>query len=288
MLKTLPANAPAEEIERVLDEDGCIVLENAVDLEIVNRIVDDLAVIFDKAHYGQGLFVGFKTKRLGSILKKSGVSFHMLMSKPVLAAMQHQLGPYCERFQVNLTQAIRIYPGEQAQFLHRDDELFPCKGFQGELMSNALWALDDFTHENGGTQLVPGSHKWEREREPAPDEIVHAEMKRGSVLIYRGSLIHGGGENMSVAPRSGIIFSYNLGWLRQGENQYLAYPPDLARYLPRAAQELIGYTVHRPNLGQYECCNPGELLTQHWRPDEYRSFDFLTREQEELAKSLTA
>ena len=288
MLKTLNASAPAEDIAKILDEDGCIVLKDAIDKHIVGRIIDDLAVIFDKAHYGEGLFVGFKTKRLGSILKKSGVSLHMLMNKPVLASMQHQLGLYCERFQLNLTQAIRIYPGERAQFLHRDDELFPCKGFQGELMSNALWALDDFTIENGATQLVPGSHKWERDREPQPHEIARGEMQKGSVLIYRGSLIHGGGENVSKAPRSGLVFSYNLGWLRQGENQYLAYPPELAKYLPRAAQELIGYTVHRPNLGQYECCNPGELLTQFWRPDEYRSFDFLTREQEELAKSLTA
>jgi ectoine hydroxylase-related dioxygenase (phytanoyl-CoA dioxygenase family) len=288
MLKTLPASAPYEEIAKVLDEDGCLVLKDAIDRHIVDRVIDDLTVIFNKAHFGEGLFVGYKTKRLGSILKKSGISFHMLMSKPVLAAMEHQLGPYCERFQVNLTQAIQIYPGERAQFLHRDDELFPCKGFQGELMSNALWALEDFTRENGATQLVPGSHKWVRDREPQPHEIVQAEMKKGSVLIYRGSLIHGGGENISSAPRAGLVFSYNLGWLRQGENQYLAYPPQLAQYLPRAAQELIGYTVHRPNLGQYECCDPRELLTQNWKPDEYRSCDFLTREQEELAKSLTA
>nr|RAV93353.1 hypothetical protein DBT53_10375 [Aerococcus mictus] len=181
-----------------------------------------------------------------------------------------------------------IHPGERAQILHRDDELFPCREFAGEMMANALWALSDFTAENGGTQLVPGSHKWPRDRAPEPHEIVQAEIKAGTVLIYRGSLLHGGGANRARAPRTGLIFSYNLGWLRQGENQYLAYPPEFARYLPKAAQELIGYTIHRPNLGQHECSDPQRLLTRFWREDEFNAYDFLTPEQEQLAATHAA
>ena len=199
--------------------------------------------------------------------------------------MEHLLLPYCERFQLNLSQAISIHPHEQAQVLHRDDELFPVKGFTGELMANTLWALTDFTVENGATQVVVGSHKWEREREPEPHEIVSAEMKKGSALVYRGSLLHGGGANRSQSPRSGLIFSYNLGWLRQGENQYLAYPPEIAKYLPDPVQQLIGYSVHRPNVGQYECSDPQQLLNANYKPGRLQSFDFLTPEQEELAKA---
>ena len=79
-----------------------------------------------------------------------------------------------------------------------------------------------------------------------------------------------------------------LGWLRQGENQYLAYPPEVAKYLPMPVQELIGYTVHRPNLGQYECSDPQRLLTGFWRDNEFNAYDFLTPEQEQLAKTYAA
>lgn len=288
MLKTIPACASREQIAAILDEDGCVVIENLVDERIVDRIAGELGAVLDRANYGQGLFVGYRTKRLGSILKKSGVSFHMMTAKPVLDAMGHLLLPYCERFQLNLSQAVSIHPGEQAQILHRDDELFPCRAFEGEMMANALWALTDFTVENGGTQLAPGSHKWPRDRLPEPHDIVQAEMKAGSVLIYRGSLLHSGGANRSQAPRTGLIFSYNLGWLRQGENQYLAYPPEVAKYLPAPVQELIGYTVHRPNLGQYECSDPQRLLTGLWRENEFNAYDFLTPEQEQLAKTYAA
>lgn len=285
MLKTVSASASREQIAAILDEDGCVVIENLVEETVIDRVTNDLDVVFDKADFAHGVFVGYRTKRLGSILKKSGVSFHMLTSKSVLGAMGHLLLPNCERFQLNLSQAVAIHPNEQAQILHRDDELFPCRAFTGEMMANAIWAVTDFTAENGGTQLVLGSHKWPRERLPEPHEIIQAEMKKGSVLIYRGSLLHGGGANLSSAPRTGLIFSYNLGWLRQGENQYLAYPPEVAKFLPDAAQQLIGYSIHRPNVGQHECSDPQLLLSPNRRPDRFFAYDYLTPEQEALAKS---
>ena len=108
MLKTIPACASREQIAAILDEDGCVVIENLVDDRIVDRIAGELGAVLDRANYGQGLFVGYRTKRLGSILKKSGVSFHMMTAKPVLDAMGHLLLPYCERFQLNLSQAVLL------------------------------------------------------------------------------------------------------------------------------------------------------------------------------------
>jgi ectoine hydroxylase-related dioxygenase (phytanoyl-CoA dioxygenase family) len=107
-------------------------------------------------------------------------------------------------------------------------------------------------------------------------------------LIYRGSLLHGGGANKSTKPREGLIFSYNLGWLRQGENQYLAYPPAVAKYLPDAVQQLIGYAVHRPNLGQHECSDPQQLLSSRSAKARFNAYDFLTPEQEALARAYVA
>jgi ectoine hydroxylase-related dioxygenase (phytanoyl-CoA dioxygenase family) len=288
MLKTVSACASREQIAAILDEDGCVIIENPVETRIVDRIAGDLDLIFDKAQFARGVFVGNNTKRLGSILKKSGVSLHMLTNQHVLDAMGHMLLPNCERFQLNLTQAVSIHPRERAQILHRDDELFPCRDFTGEMMANAIWALTDFYTANGGTQLVIGSHKWSRDRQPEPHEITQAEMKKGSVLIYRGSLLHGGGANHTMTPRVGLIFSYNLGWLRQGENQYLAYPPEVAKFLPATAQELIGYAIHRPNLGQHECADPQRMLKPRYDPDRLVAYDFLTPEQEQRAASYAA
>jgi ectoine hydroxylase-related dioxygenase (phytanoyl-CoA dioxygenase family) len=277
-LKHVFAETPAEEIDEILARDGCVVVEGLLNEAVLGRIASELDTCFDYAPFGSGLFVGFQTKRLGSVLRKSGTACRMLAEPVVVRTMETLLGDWCERIQVNLTQAVSIHPGARAQILHRDDELFPCRSFQGEVMANAMWALTEFTAENGATRVVPGSHLWPREREPQPHEVISAEMVRGSVLLYRGSLIHGGGANQTGTPRTGVICGYNLGWLRQGENQYLAYPPHVARFLPAEVQRLLGYTVHRPNLGLYECNDPQLLLMPGWRND-MTARDFLTPEQ---------
>ena len=283
-IQHVTAATPSDDIDDILERDGCVVIEGILDTAAVATVDVELRTAFDRAQFGTGGFVGRRTRRVGSVLRRSGTACRMLAHPTVVAAMDTLLGRWCERIQLNLSQGIAIYPGEAAQVLHRDDELFPCRAFQGEMMANAMWALCDFTAENGATRVVPGSHLWPREREPLPHEILSAEMPKGSVLLYRGSLIHGGGENRSDAPRPGVIFGYNLGWLRQGENQYLAYPPEVARYLPPEVQRLIGYTVHRPNLGLYECTDPQRLLTPHWK-DDMQSHDFLTSDQQAQLKA---
>jgi ectoine hydroxylase-related dioxygenase (phytanoyl-CoA dioxygenase family) len=142
-----------------------------------------------------------------------------------------------------------------------------------EAMINCMWAVDDFTAENGATLLVLGSHKWPRDRRPEAHEITQGEMPKGSVLIYFGSLLHGGGANCTARPRTGIVISYCLGWLRQAENQYLAVPPDIARTLPDELQRLLGYFVHEPNLGCVEGEDPIRLLKDgRFAPAAFREF----------------
>ena len=110
---------------------------------------------------------------------------------------------------------------------------------------NTIWALTDFTAENGATQVVPGSTKWPDDQTIQPEQITQAEMKAGSVLIYSGSVFHGGGANTSDGDRIGINITYALGWLRQEENQYLDVPPDEAAKLPQKVRDVIGYKMHR-------------------------------------------
>jgi ectoine hydroxylase-related dioxygenase (phytanoyl-CoA dioxygenase family) len=177
----------------------------------------------------------------------------------VLGAAERFLHPYCEKIQLNLTQLITILPGQGAQPLHRDRFVWGGggTGFVGagvipehiEPQFNAIWALSDFTNENGATHVVSGSNKWSFDRDANPDQSVQAEMTRGSVLLYTGSVIHGGGENRSNGPRIGMTFTYSLAWLRQEENQYLSCPPHIAKDLSPELADLLGYTMANFSLG---------------------------------------
>jgi ectoine hydroxylase-related dioxygenase (phytanoyl-CoA dioxygenase family) len=141
--------------------------------------------------------------------------------------------------------AIEILPGESEQALQRDDSLYPIETAGMELQIGVMWALDDFTEENGGTRVVPGSHRFLRSWHlPGLAGWQPAVMSKGSALFYMGSTWHGGGANRSDAPRMGLVNVYSLGWLRQESNQYLTTPPEVAaRFSPRL-RALLGYTPH--------------------------------------------
>jgi ectoine hydroxylase-related dioxygenase (phytanoyl-CoA dioxygenase family) len=74
-------------------------------------------------------------------------------------------------------------------------------------------------------------------------------MPRGSVVLYTGRTVHGGGANDSDAWRTGVNVDYVLGWLRQEENQYLSVPRDVAAALPEEVQRLMGYQLGAYALG---------------------------------------
>jgi len=259
------ADEKTEAINRILERDGCIVIENALGNDELDELKKELDPHFEQTPNCTGDFYGHATKRLSSLIAKSPRCRQMAMHPVVLAAMDEFLLKGCRQYQLNLTQAIQIGPGEPQQIMRPDDPLFPFVHPGYEAMINCMWAVDDFTAENGATNLVPGSHNWERhglipEREPLPDEVTQGVMPAGSVLIYFGSLLHCGGANRTAKPRTGIVLSYCQGWLRQSENQYLAVPLALAKTLPERLQRLLGYFVHQPNLGQIEGRDPIELL----------------------------
>jgi ectoine hydroxylase-related dioxygenase (phytanoyl-CoA dioxygenase family) len=161
------------------------------------------------------------------------------------------LNPHCDNFQLGSTTAIEIHPGESDQELHRDDAIYPIRIPDVEFQVSAMWALNDFTEENGATRVVPGSHDLRSVDDVSEDDVVQAAMPKGSVLFYMGSTIHGGGANKSNLPRSGMISTYSLGWLRQEDNQYLSIPRDVADSFPEHVRRLLGYQTHGQYLGTY-------------------------------------
>ena len=259
-LEMLDRDASLEQVIGILERDGCVIIRKLADTALMRAVRGEIEPYFERTPNGEGYFVGYRTKRMGALIVKSPACREIVQHPTVLGVMDHVLGPHCARYQLNLTQAIRIFPGEAAQVFHKDDELFPFERKGCQWMVNALWAYDDFTAENGATRVVPGSHVRPVDRQPAESDVCYAEMPKGSVLLYLGSTLHSGGANRSGGVRTALTMSYSLGWLRQAENQYLAVPPDVARTLPKELQKLIGYAIHAPNLGWYEGQDPGVVL----------------------------
>jgi len=274
-------NADPRKIIAAIEKDGAVIVEGALtgeDLDLLDRETTQLLDQVDKC---QGIFHGFETKRVGGLIAKSRISQKMATDPIVLDVMDHFLLPNCSEYQINLTQLISIGPEEKQQILHPDEGLFPYEhSREHQSMINVMWAVDDFTKENGATRVVPGSHAWDRDRTALPEEITQAEMPRGSYLIYLGSTVHGGGANQTNSYRRGIVMSYCLGWLRQAENQYLSVPKEIARTLPERLQRLLGYFVHKPNLGAVDGNDPIWLLQGKAEKTSFK--DFMTTEAQAL------
>src|SRR5262245_44440136 len=255
-ISTVPsvdAGASIDEIEAALRSAGCVVVERLASTELMDRIEGELAPHLAATAPGADEFTGVNTRRTGSLLARSR-SFPELAAHPtVLGTLDRVLGDHATSYQLHLTQIIEIGPGEPAQLVHRDQwafDFFPFpSGFEVEC--HTMWALNDFTDENGATRVIPGSHKWADKMRPGPEETIPAEMVKGSVLLYLGSIYHGGGANRSSAPRRGVNVGYTLSWLRQEENQYLACPPEVARELPEELAKLAGYQRGAYALGYY-------------------------------------
>jgi hypothetical protein len=251
--------SPAEMID-ALDRDGGIVIEGLVAPVELECLRATLHAALQSIPDCDGPFFGRVTRRMSGLIGRIAPCRELAIHPLLLRIMDAFLLRNCEAYQLNLTQAIRIGPGENAQMLHRDGLMFRMRLPAGETMINCMFAVDDFTADNGATCVVPGSHRWPDERVAEAHEAVSAEMPAGSVLVYLGSVIHGGGTNRSQAPRTGMVLSYCLGWLRQAENQYLAVSPALARTLPERLQRLLGYFVHVPNLGCVDGQDPIDWL----------------------------
>ncbi len=264
-LRTLSVSAEsgpserAEEIAGILQSDGALIVENLLSPQEVAAVRDETRPYMEATRTGKDEFTGKLTTRTGALVARSGACRERVMQPEILAGARAFLAPYCARIQLHLTQIIRLMPGQPAQQIHRDRWAWGTHLKGVEPQFNTIWALTDFTLENGATQVVPGSVDWPDERRPEADEIAYAEMKAGSVLIYSGSVFHGGGANQSQSDRIGLNITYTLGWLRQEENQYLSCPPELARNMSPDLQDLLGYTLGSYALGYYTPpVGPGE------------------------------
>ena len=254
------SSAAADHHAARIDRDGYTIVEGAIApdlvdglLEDLDRLERDLAIV-----PARNRFEGTRTVRIYNLLAH-GPRFEQIPVHPAIL-------PVCERvldpgLLVSSLSSIAIGPGETAQPVHADDQVLPLPKPHPATVCNTMWALTDFTAENGATRIVPGSHT----ADASPDltktyETVPAEMARGSVLIWHGSLWHGGGANATAARRVGIAMNYCAGFIRQQENQQLGLDRDrVAAFSPRL-QELVGYGIYRGLIGHIDKQVPSRRL----------------------------
>ena len=250
-LQHLPADAESSAIVAAVQQDGAVILDDVLSEGFIAALREETDPYMDHTSNGEDHFAGHHTTRTGGLLVRSEKCRELIEHESILAPCNEFLAPYCERVQLHLTQIIRIRPGETAQTIHRDRWAWGKHLSHLEPQFNTIWAITDFTSENGATQVVPGSTQWPDDQEIQREQITQAEMKAGSVLVYSGSVFHGGGANTSDQDRIGINITYALGWLRQEENQYLSCPPELAKDLSPTLQGLAGYAMGQYALGYF-------------------------------------
>ncbi|MFC4057209.1 phytanoyl-CoA dioxygenase family protein [Planomonospora corallina] len=265
-------DAEQDEVVAILERDGAVIVEDLVDDETLARLWDDLGPALDACDFSGDWYNGRRTRRVSSLFARTAhltpVVTHPLylgaarriMQKPTHIWMGKVRVEMVPSIQISGTQVIQIHPGQGKQPLHRDDALHLRTHPGPTSRVQLMLAMSEFTAENGGTMVIPGSHHWDDERAPGADEAFPTEMPAGSGLIWLGGVYHGGGRNTADTPRTGLTIALDLGNLRQEENQYLAVPPEAVLAYPEEVRRLLGYDRCPPGLGWYEMEDPYSLL----------------------------
>lgn len=242
----LGGDTDVSQVVMALRRDGAVVVTDLAGAEVVDTVCDELRQELDAMGLeSTSAFNGSLTNRIGNVLAVSPGSAALLDHDMVVAVANEILLPSCASYHISSMTAIEVLPGEAAQALHRDDTPYPIDIAGMELQIGVMWALNDFTKENGGTRVVPGSHRLLRSWHlPNLRNWEAAAMPKGSALFYLGSTWHGAGANETNGRRMGLINVYSLGWLRQEVNQYLTHPPEVAAKFGPRLRALLGYTTH--------------------------------------------
>jgi ectoine hydroxylase-related dioxygenase (phytanoyl-CoA dioxygenase family) len=261
-----------------LRTEGYCIIPDALPAGAIAALEDDLDPVFAATPFCRGRFYGERTKRFGSLLKRSPHAAQLVLNPMILSMVEEILVPACDRIQLNVAQAIEIHPGEMRQFPHRDHDMWQGEKGNHEYLVNVIWPLTPFTRENGATQIYPGSHGQKGMAREETGKPIIAECGPGSAICFLGSTAHGAGANRTDHVRRGIVIGYCLGWLKPYENQWLAYPPEVARTFPPELSALAGYRQHRPNLGNFEGQCPSILLGKDV-PEHIGAIDALRPDQ---------
>ncbi len=244
-----------------LEQDGYTIIEDAVEPALIEALSADINRLHEELRIAPStnLFEGFRTRRIYNLLARGPLYQQIPVHENILPLVEMVLDRGCL---VSSLSSICIEPGEVPQPLHSDDQHIPLPRPHVPIICNTMWALTDFTMDNGATRLCPGSHREPGFADPfgAHPGLRAAQMRRGSVLVFNGSVWHGGGANSTPDARLGIAMNYCAGWMRQQENQQLGIPIAVARTFSPQLRKLAGFGLYKKLMGHIDKCSPMDLL----------------------------
>ncbi|SEA94739.1 MULTISPECIES: phytanoyl-CoA dioxygenase family protein [unclassified Mycobacterium] len=238
-----------------MTRDGYVILPDLLSATQLDEIRAAVTPMLDR--HGRNGFEGRSTQRIYSVLNKTAACDVIADHPRVLALLDRMFLP---NYLLSMLQVINILPGEQAQMLHTDDGFYPLPRPRAALGAATIWAIDDFTADNGATDVVPGSQLW-GDRLPGDDvERKPVVMSAGSCVFFPGTLWHGGGANRTNRPRLAVTAQYCEPWLRPQEAFTLSMTRDTVRRVSEDIRRMLGYSIHPPFIGQVEGMHPKRLL----------------------------
>jgi ectoine hydroxylase-related dioxygenase (phytanoyl-CoA dioxygenase family) len=247
--------APVDE----LGAQGFVVLPALVGTDEIRRIREQLAAHLTGHLFGRNDFEGFRTERVYALLAKAPAVAALVEHPAVLDLVEAVLQP---AYLLSAVLAINVHPGQTAQTLHADDGYCRIPRPRRPLGVSAIWAIEEFTPDNGATEVIPESHTWGDEAtDPGDRRIEQIVMSPGSVVVFLGTLLHRGGANRSNGTRLAITPQYCEPWIRQIENMTLAIPPSVASRFSHRVQAMLGYSIYPPFIGYVDGRDPRRLLT---------------------------
>jgi hypothetical protein len=248
-------SAVVESDMAALDRDGYVIWENMLSAEQCGEIREVVRPWL--GHTGRNSFEGRRTQRIYSVLSRTRVCDRLVDHARILAVLDRLLMP---NYLLSALQAINIQPGETAQLAHHDDGFYPIPRPRAPLAAATIWAIDDFTADNGATVLVPGSHRWGKRRPDSNDHALPVVMPAGSCVFFVGTLWHGGGANTTTDERLAITAQYCQPWLRPMEAFTLSVSRDIARTVSDDIRRMLGCSIHPPFVGAVDGLHPLRLL----------------------------
>lgn len=252
MIQSFERDAKPEEISEVWQRDGVVIVRELVADELLQQIEKDTRPTLDQKEPGGRGFYGGTSKIISGVIGHTFALGEMITDPLLTGVADLVIGPYCDKYQIGVSALLEVHKGGDLMTMHRDGDIYsPYFSPQDHhpVQIQYMFAITDFTEDNGATRYVPGSHRWPNSRQWTEDDVEMAVMPRGSVAMWHGGMLHGFGVNKTDTPRIGVTAGFTVGWLRQEQNQYLSLPHDRVAQFPEKVRNLLGWEPHSAVLG---------------------------------------